>query len=147
MDLQTRVQVPEYPFRLDHRSRHCGWGSCFTEHIGRLAERFLFPVRINPFGVTYNPESVLRGLDALLHKESYTTGDLDQYNGKWFSFDHYTGFSSTDREECLARINHVFEPARKLLPGARLLVLSWGTAWVYHRSTGRIVCNCHPRAV
>ena len=57
MKLITEVALPEYPFRLDHQSPVLMMGSCFTENIGRQLERYLFPVCINPFGVTYNPLS------------------------------------------------------------------------------------------
>ena len=43
-----------------------------------------------------------KGLEALIHKEAYVAEDLDLYNELWFSFDHYTGFSSPDRDEALS---------------------------------------------
>ncbi|MCK4745802.1 MAG: GSCFA domain-containing protein, partial [Bacteroidales bacterium] len=104
------------------------------------------PVCVNPFGVTYNPLSVHKGLDALLHKEHYAPEDLDQnqYNNLWFSFDHYTGFSSPDREQALQHINTEFTKAQKKLQNAGTLLLTWGTAWVYrYKPTGEVVCNCH----
>ncbi len=144
MKLLTEVTLPQYGFRIDHRSSTLLMGSCFTENIGRIMERALFPVCINPFGVTYNPVSVLRGLDALLNKDAYIENDLDQYDGMWFSFDHYTGFSSPDREASLSGINSIFAEAKKVLAEAKLLVLTWGTSWVYrYNETGNVVCNCH----
>ena len=97
MKLFTEVSIPEYPFCVDHQSSILMMGSCFSENIGRIMERYLFPICVNPFGVTYNPLSVKKGLEALLQKEMYTADDLDQYNNLWFSFDHYTGFSSTNQ--------------------------------------------------
>ena len=91
MKLMTEVGLPDYPFRLDHESPVLLMGSCFTENIGRQLDRYLFPVCINPFGVTYNPLSVKKGLEALIHKEAYGPEELNMHNGLWFSFDHYTG--------------------------------------------------------
>ncbi|MFH0758744.1 MAG: GSCFA domain-containing protein [Bacteroidota bacterium] len=144
MKLQTGVSLPEYPFRLDHHTPVMLMGSCFTGNIGKQLERYLFPVTINPFGTIYNPLSVIRCLDALLEKEAYEAADLQQHNGLWFSFDHYTGFSSPDREQCLHHINTVFRPAREVLHNAGILVITWGTAWVYrYRDPEQVVCNCH----
>ena len=144
MKLLTGVAIPDYPFRLDHRTRLLMMGSCFTENVGRVLERYLFRVRINPFGVTYNPLSLARQLDALMHREAYTEADLLQHDGLWFSFDHYTRFSSPDRAEALRHINDSFKAAKQVLPEAGCLILSLGTAWVYrYRSTGEVVCNCH----
>ncbi|MDF1576494.1 MAG: GSCFA domain-containing protein [Bacteroidales bacterium] len=144
MKLITEVTLPQYPFRMDPQTRVLMMGSCFTEHIGRKLERYLFPVCINPFGVIYNPLSVKKGLEALIHRESYRAEDLRQHHGLWFSFDHYTGFSSPDREEALEKINHSFGLAREFLTKAGLLILTWGTSWVYrYKETGQVVCNCH----
>jgi hypothetical protein len=144
MKLLTEVSLPDYPFTLNHQSRVLMMGSCFTENIGRLMERYLFPICINPFGVTYNPLSVKRGLEALMHKEAYSAEDLDQYNELWFSFDHYTGFSSPDQDRVLEKINHAFIEAKLALKDADVLILTWGTSWVYrYNPTGKVVCNCH----
>jgi hypothetical protein len=144
MKLITEVTLPDYPFSLDHRSPVLMMGSCFTENVGRLLERYLFPVNINPFGVTYNPLSVKRGLEALMHKEAYAAEDLDHFNDLWFSFDHYTGFSAPDQEKTLQNINRSFEVAKKALQEASTLILTWGTSWVYrYKKSGEVVCNCH----
>ncbi len=144
MKLITEVALPEYPVRLDHQIPVLMMGSCFTENIGRQLERYLFPVCINPFGVTYNPLSVKKGLEALIHKERYSTEDLKLHNDLWFSFDHYTGFSSPDREVALEQINRSFSSAKELLKKAGILILTWGTSWVYsYNETGQVVCNCH----
>lgn len=144
MKLQTEVSLPEYPFTLNHQSRVLMMGSCFTENIGRLMERYLFPVNINPFGVTYNPLSVKRGLEALMYKDSYGEGDLDRFQDLWFSFDHSSKFSSPDQEKALASINQSFLEAKNDLKEADFLILTWGTSWVFsHKASAKVVCNCH----
>lgn len=144
MKLLTEVSLPDYPFTLNHRAPILMMGSCFTDNIGRLLERYLFPACINPFGVTYNPLSVKRGLEALMHKDAYGAEDLDRYNDLWFSFDHYTGFSAPDQAATLQNINHSFKEAKEALKQAGTLILTWGTSWVYRFNlTGEVVCNCH----
>ncbi|MEN8228452.1 MAG: GSCFA domain-containing protein [Bacteroidota bacterium] len=144
MKLMTEATIPDYPFRLDHQSNILMMGSCFTDNIGRLLEKYLFQVCVNPFGVTYNPLSVKKGLEALIQRKAYTINDLDHYNNLWFSFDHYTGFSSPDRDDTLKKINLSFDRAKEMLLKANFLVITWGTAWVYtYKATGEVVCNCH----
>jgi hypothetical protein len=144
MKLYTEVDLPEYSIRLDHKDPILMMGSCFTENIGKMLERYLFPVTINPFGVTYNPLSVRQGLHALLQKQQYVKEELDQYKDLWFSFDHYTGFSSPDRDRTLDQINREFTSAKQVLQKAGFLILTWGTAWVYrYKASGQVVCNCH----
>lgn len=144
MKLITEVRIPEYPFQLDHDSPLLMMGSCFTEEIGRILNNYLFPICINPFGVTYNPESVLQGLQSLTRKEAYTAEDLDHFNGRWFSFDHYTLFSDPEKEKTLERINRKFLEAKQMLSKSSLLIITWGTAWVYKYGDERkVVNNCH----
>ncbi len=144
MKLITEVALPEYPFKLDHQMPVLLMGSCFTENMGKQLDRYLFPVCVNPFGVTYNPLSVKMSLEALMHKETYGEEDLNLHNNLWFSFDHYTGFSSPDRDEALDQINRSFDSAKEVLKKAGVLILTWGTSWVYrYKKTGQVVCNCH----
>jgi hypothetical protein len=144
MKLITEVTVPGYPSRIDHRADILLLGSCFTENIGSMLKRYRFPVTVNPFGTIFNPASVAKCLEALMKKPSYTTDDLREHNGQWFSFDHYTGFSSENRDTCLNRINEHFDPAKSVLASAEWLIITWGTSWVFtENNTGGVVSNCH----
>ena len=144
MKLSTGAEIPDYPFQLDHHGGILMLGSCFTDNIGRKLERFLFPVEINPFGTIFNPLSVKRSLEALMKRDAYGEKDLEQHGEIWLSFDHYTGFSAPDMQDCLDGINQRFIPAKKALGNASFLILSWGTAWVYRMARdGRPVSNCH----
>ena len=144
MKLQSEVALPEYPFRLDHLSPILMMGSCFTENVGQLLDKYLFPVNVNPFGVSYNPLSVKKGLEALIHKEAYESDDLYQHNDLWLSFDHDTGYSSIQQSEALEKINKDFREAKEMLKRAGTLFITWGTAWIYRfNPSGEVVCNCH----
>lgn len=144
MKLLTEVKLPEYPFRINHHSGTLLMGSCFTDNIGRLLKRSKFPVTINPFGVTYNPASLSRQLEVLMSREAYASENLNFHKGSWFSFDHYTGFSDENKQACLDGINHAFTRAKEELQKASLLLITWGTSWVYrYNASGDVVCNCH----
>ncbi len=59
MEFRTIVDIPNPGFRLAPCEEILFVGSCFAEHIGR---RFLeegFRATVNPYGVMYNPASVL----------------------------------------------------------------------------------------
>ena len=144
MKLLTPVDIPEYPFRMDHHHSVLMLGSCFTEEVGRRLEEYLFPVCINPFGTIYNPLSVNRALEMVMEKPAYGENDLDRNDDLWFSFDHSTAFSSTDPAVVLERINQRLDSAGERMNASNLLILTWGTAWVFRlRSGGRVVSNCH----
>ena len=119
-------------------------GSCFTEYVGDFLYKYLFDVTVNPFGVIYNPLSVKRGLEALMHKDQYSEDDLDLHNELWFSFDHYTKYSDTTKAGALGKINADFLVAKQQLQSAAFLIITFGTAYTYrYKASGEIVCNCH----
>ncbi|MBN1131899.1 MAG: GSCFA domain-containing protein [Bacteroidales bacterium] len=144
MKFFTEAAVPDYPFRIDHRTPMLMMGSCFTETIGSYLNRYLFDITVNPFGVIYNPLSVYRSLIALAEKEAYTEDDMNQYNGLYFSFDHYTRFSHPDKKRALQNINQAFGEGKRMIRNADYLLITFGTAYVYrYRETNQVVCNCH----
>lgn len=144
MKFRTELSHPVSQFQLDYHKPTLMMGSCFTENIGAELSRRLFPVIINPFGVTYNPMSIARGIGILLNKQAYTEKDLDQHNDLYFSFDHYTKFSAPTAAVALEKINTSFQHCREKIENLGYLILTFGTAYVYrHRSRNVIVNNCH----
>lgn len=107
-------------------------------------QSYKMPVQINPFGVVYNPLSVAKVLRNILQNKEYTSNDLNHRNGLWFSFDHYTRFSSESLDECLLKINEACSNAHKFIKKASLIAVTFGTARVYRLvTTGQVVANCH----
>lgn len=144
MKLITELNLPEYPFQLDHNKGIVMMGSCFTDNIGAILDRLLFRVLVNPFGVTYNPLSIIAQVESLLAGKKLTPGDLRKHDGKWFSFLHSTKFSSPDQKQALDLINTYLQAGNIALKKAEFLVLTWGSAWAFHhQEDGRVVSNCH----
>ena len=62
MKLQTPIDIPQ-PLRLiGLRNRVAFIGSCFAENIGSRMRQSGLPALVNPFGVLYNPLSILQVL-------------------------------------------------------------------------------------
>ncbi len=144
MELQTTVQIPAPVFNISHATRLLLLGSCFAENIGEKFRRYKFNADVNPCGIIYNPASVAGTLRLLLSGKRFTPDDLLPVGGQWVSLQHHGSFSSPDPDTCLHHINTRLDDARRELPRLDLLVITWGTAWVY-RHIGRsiIVSNCH----
>lgn len=144
MELQTIVGIDKPVFQLDYTTPMLLVGSCFVENIGQKLEYFRFPVDINPCGIVYNPVSVAETLSLLMDRKPFTAEDLLSCRGKWVSLSHHDCFSDIDPERCLRNINSRLEFSAQGLRTAKVLVITWGTAWVYrHIPTGKIVSNCH----
>lgn len=143
-DFRTEVKVDDYPFRLNYQTSILFCGSCFAENVGGIMQSYKMPVQVNPFGVVYNPLSVAKVLRNILQNKAYTNNDLNHRNGLWFSFDHYTRFSSESHDECLLKINEACGSAHEFIKKASLIAVTFGTARVYRLvSTGQVVANCH----
>ncbi len=141
---RTEIIPAPSTFRISHETKMLLTGSCFAVNLGSAMKELLFPVRINPFGVVYNPLSILNTLGILLDEVKYSKDDLEYYNELWFSFDHHSSFSHTDAEECLRQINQELEISSPHLKESHFLLITFGTAWIYKlKKAGKIVSNCH----
>ena len=62
---RTDIAAEAAPFSIGHSDRLLLAGSCFTEHIGGRLQALKFGVRVNPFGIVYNPASIADCLERL----------------------------------------------------------------------------------
>ena len=144
MNLQTKITVAAPDFLIDYNSRLMMLGSCFAENMGSKFSYYKFDVDVNPCGIIYNPLSVANVLRLIVEGKQFEKSDLRQVGGKWVSLYHHGAFSSTDPDECLRRINDRLTKATGELRTLDLLVITWGTAWVYRDTRENIVVsNCH----
>ena len=144
MNLQTKITIVAPDFSIDYNSKLMMLGSCFAENIGSKFSYYKFDVDVNPCGIIYNPLSVANVLRLIMEGKRFEKNDLRKVGEKWVSLYHHGAFSSTDPDECLSRINGRLEKAAEELCSLDLLVITWGTAWVYkHVRENMIVSNCH----
>jgi hypothetical protein len=112
--------------------------------MGEKLAYYRFDAEVNPCGILYNPFSAATALEFLARDRRLAARDLLQVNGKWVSLYHHGSFSDPDRDACLERVNARLERAAGMTRAADLLVVTWGTAWVYeHAREGIVVANCH----
>jgi hypothetical protein len=144
MRFHTETSIPEYPFRIDHQSNVLLLGSCFAENIGARLAHYKFDVVQNPFGIVYNPLSLLHAVRVFVGDKTYTEADLHFANGRYFSYDHHSRYSAASAEETLANINSQLAAARKMLPQTKVAFISLGTAFYWWlNDANRVVNNCH----
>lgn len=144
MKFRTEIFPEQLAEKINYQTSVLMMGSCFTEHIGSWLRDLKFPVMVNPFGVLYNPVSILNSLTIIIEKRHFQTADLGFHTNRYFSFYHHTSFSHEDAGKCLAAINHQIDQANAFLKTARYVFISLGTARVYeYLKTGQIVSNCH----
>ena len=117
---RTIVPLPEAPFRIGAAERVLCVGSCFADEMGRRFEEDHFPTLANPFGVMYNPASILHTIERLTTQNHSAKVPLSTGEGLGEALPTGEG------------------------PGVGILTL--GTNHVYiERATGEIVDNCQKR--
>ena len=65
MEFRTVVDIPAPDFRIAPCERLLFVGSCFADHIGARFSEEKFRCTVNPFGVMYNPVSILHTVQRL----------------------------------------------------------------------------------
>lgn len=69
MEFRTPVNITLAPFAIEPRERMLFVGSCFADNIGRRFVDEKFRATVNPYGVMYNPASIM-------HTVKRWTGEL-----------------------------------------------------------------------
>lgn len=118
-------------------------GSCFSENLGVKLGAYHFRVLINPYGILFNPISIVQSLENILSNRKYTPEDIFLHEGLWKSWNHHSQFSGEDKDKVLQSLNHSNQKAYEHIKQSRWLILTLGSAWVYSRENGEVVANCH----
>jgi hypothetical protein len=124
-------------------------GSCFTENIGAKFKAHLFNVHENPYGILFNPISVVSSLNEIIDLKIYTGEDLFQHNELWHSWNHHSRFSAVQKEDALEKINDSIRASHLFLKSANRLIITLGSAWLYQLTNhaplgkGQVVANNH----
>lgn len=119
MEFRTPVNITLAPFAIEPRERMLFVGSCFADNIGRRFVEDKFRATVNPYGVMYNPASIM-------HTVKRWTGELVAAKSE----------ASDSGSDVRQAINEAPQTA----------VFTLGTNHVYIlNETGEIVDNCRKR--
>lgn len=77
MQLQTQVSIPKASFEIYPNSKILFVGSCFADNIGNRFRNDQFLVTVNPYGVMYNPASVLHTVERAIADGTISNDGVD----------------------------------------------------------------------
>ena len=144
MKFRTEISLPDEGVKINHRDKIVTIGSCFAENIGSYFSEFRFNVLKNPFGVLYNPVSILNSLKIVEAGVQFGREDLILDQSEYHSFYFHSDFSSHNADECLNRINATLQNTGDFLKETNVIIITLGTSFVYrHLKKNIIVSNCH----
>lgn len=119
MEFRTPVTITLAPFAIEPRERMLFVGSCFADNIGRRFVDDKFRATVNPYGVMYNPASIM-------HTVKRWTGELVAAQSE-------ASDSGSDVRQAISE-------------APQTAVFTLGTNHVYIlNETGEIVDNCRKR--
>ena len=145
MKLTTPVEIEKDFPHISHRDNVLVLGSCFSDNIGEKLHTSGFQTEINPFGTLYNPVSIARAIYEIEEEKKYTEDNLFCYQSLWQSDMHHGSFSDSDKKTVLNHINNRISKAHNTWVNTNVILLTFGSAFVYYNKTGEVVSNCHKR--
>ena len=150
MKLQTIVDIKPSDRKIGYEDKILMLGSCFSDEIGTQMQQRYLHVTCNPFGTLYNPLSIA---NAINYKSQITNYELPlvEYDGLWHSMAHHGSFSRPTKEEAEEAVRNSIETMQKALAEATVVIVTFGTAWIYewNQESGvknqdqYVVANCH----
>ncbi len=143
MEFRTEYRAERSEWDISHAHRILSVGSCFADCMGKRLEELAFKVSSNPFGVLFNPLSIVGNLGAF-SSISWDDDEVLERENRFFHYQMHSEISATSVEVLKDMILQVRNKTRSFLKEADVLMLTFGTALVYQlKSTGRTVANCH----
>ena len=145
MKLQTKIKLKNQSInQIDYNSNVLLLGSCFSENIGNKLEYFKFQSLQNPFGILFHPKAIQVLIENTVNQKVYSEDDVFFHNEQWHCFDAHSKLSNTSKEELIKQLNNKINVMASQLSNATYIIITLGTAWVYHfNKVNKTVANCH----
>jgi hypothetical protein len=143
-EFRTIVDPGKFDVSIDPGIKSLLVGSCFSDNIGSKFLKARLQVKVNPFGVIYNPVSTAKNLERARNCLYCKSDELVSRNGLWHHFDFHGRFSNPEKDVVCRNINKSIKETADFLSIADFLIITFGTSFVYERNdTSDIVSNCH----
>lgn len=142
MKFKLSFEIEPTDFNLNLDSKVIFLGSCFADNISQKLLQFGLPITPNPFGTIFHPDPIAYHLSMSL-KDSEEVSVLQRKDVflDWMSSGK---IAEENRERLESKIIALRKDLLDQLKEAKLLVLSFGTAWGYKRKESKeTVGNCH----
>jgi len=142
---RTKLNIEtKQAFTINHQSQIMTIGSCFSQNIGLLLQKYKFDCHVNPFGILYNPVSIKNILDLCLNQQTLPD-DLYVNNQEiWSHYWLHSQHASLCFDTLKDRLDKLIIKQGEILQNTDYLLVTLGTAYVYESKKHEcIVANCH----
>ena len=142
MIFRTEIDLARLPFGIDYTTSILTMGSCFAERIVERLRCAKFRATLSPTGILFNPASIAQTLAAFAEGREPDGNMLVEREGRWVSLLAHSAIAGNSPEEALSTLSESYKQGAKALQEADVLILTFGTAWVYTLQSGEVVANC-----
>ena len=144
MKFKTEVKIRPIENPISYTSKVLLLGSCFANNIGEKLDYFSFDAKINPFGIVFNPKSILDLIERAIDLRLYDGNDIFEHQELWHSFEVHSSMSQANSNQLVEHLNQELIDFQKQIIESSHIIITLGSAWVYvEKSTQKIVSNCH----
>ena len=145
MILQTEIKISPIKQTIRYGDSLLFLGSCFADEVGGICRGLGFNAMVNPFGVLYNPASIVQSVERLHSGKPFVHDDVISVGeGQYCTFSHNTAFWNSSEAALLEQVNQSLAEAHAHFLKAKWIIISLGTSWVFrHKETQKFVANCH----
>ncbi|MDD4820058.1 MAG: GSCFA domain-containing protein [Flavobacteriales bacterium] len=144
MNLITAVKIPHFTDEITYRSHLFFMGSCFAGNVGEKFANSKFDTVVNPFGVLFNPFSVLDSMERILTKRYFTEDDFFETDGRYLSLALHSDHSYQSATEAVKTVNELIDTLYEKLKTTTHIFYTFGTSQVFkYKKTGIPCANCH----
>lgn len=141
---RTEIEIPHFQHRIEYHYPLFFIGSCFATNIGARCTKHGLATMVNPFGVTFNPLSVIEVLKHITECREVDHEMFRKVGENWCSLLHHSTFDAPELEQIKESTSRTTKEAHNFLKQSTHLLITLGTAWVYiDKKSGRVVNNCH----
>lgn len=141
-DFFTSVPTVNVGFSCNFSSKIGMLGSCFSQSVHGKFRRFGFDAWSSPFGTIYNPLSIFKAVEYLIHPN--LPWSLGQYGGNFFAWETAHSLVSKDEQELEEQLLNLRNMHHHLLRESKVLLITVGSAWAYFlQPQDALVANCH----
>lgn len=144
MNFRTELNIPAATHPINYGQSIGFIGSCFSENIGSLLQKYKFSTTVNPFGTLYDPVSISGAIQSIIEKKSPSPEGFVRQNEVYFHTDYHSDLSGIDQEGLQKQIIEKTAEAHDFFKKSDYLFITLGTALGWKTSDKyNHVANCH----
>lgn len=141
---KTDFQLEQCENKIDYKSNLLFMGSCFSDNMFALLHKYKFQAKTNPFGILYNPVSIINALHMFMENSRVDEKDIVKREDVYYCYFMHSKVNAATREALMDKVQRIIQEGQTMLKNASHIILTFGTAFTYTlKSSGRIVANNH----